>query len=90
MLAKITRGNQLIIPKEIVKKAHLKESECEYMDVQYAKGVIFLKPVVVEERISPEQYDKFISWALKETEGEYKTKSPEESINFLKKRMKKK
>ena len=90
MLAKITRGNQLTIPKEIVEKAHLKDAACEYVDVQYADGVIFLKPVTVEERISPEQYDKFISWALKESEGDYKTQSPEESTSFLKKRIKKK
>ena len=90
MLAKVTRGNQLTIPKEIVVKAHLRDSACEYVDVQYMDGVIFLKPVIVEERISSEQYDKFASWALKESEGEYKTRSPEESVHFLKKRIKKK
>ena len=89
MLAKITRGNQLTIPKEIVEKAHLVK-ESPYVDVEYNKGVIYLKPVLVEERIEPEQFDKFYAWALKEEPGDYKTNSLEDGIQHLKKRAKKK
>ena len=51
MLAKLTRGNQITIPKAMVKKAKLKEGN-DYLDVVYIKGVIVLKPVDVVERIS--------------------------------------
>lgn len=51
MLAKITRGNQVTIPKEIVEKAHIEESS-PYVEVNYSHGVIILKPVVVEDKDS--------------------------------------
>ena len=50
MLAKLTRGNQLTIPKAIVNKIHLQAGR-DYLDVSYLNGVIVLKPVDVEERI---------------------------------------
>ena len=89
MLAKITRGNQITIPKEIVKKANL-DPASPYVEVGYANGVIFLKPVEVEERISPEQWDKFIEWSLKKEPGDVTFDSAEEASQYLKKRMKKK
>ena len=67
MLAKITRSNQITIPREIIKKAHLSTAS-DYVDVQYLDGVITIKPVDVEERISPEQYEKFMRWALSDEE----------------------
>ena len=88
MLAKMTRGNQITIPKAIVKKAHL-DSAFPYMEVGYENGVIFLKPVDVQERISPEQWSKFLDWAHKKEEGDVSFESPEEAAQFLKKRMKK-
>ena len=88
LLAKVTRGNQITIPKEIVKKAHLKEAS-EYVEVGYADGQIYLKPVVVEEYISPEEYEKFIDWALKREKGDVSFSSMEEAIGYLKKRSKK-
>lgn len=88
LLAKITRGNQVTIPKEIVKKAHLDESS-PYVDVGYSNGTIILKPVLVEERISPEQFEKFREWTLKKESGDVSFGSMEEAIRHLKKRVKK-
>ena len=63
MLAKLTRGNQLTIPKDIVLRVHLQAGR-DYLDVSYLKGVIILKPVDVEERIPPECYEALIKDAL--------------------------
>jgi bifunctional DNA-binding transcriptional regulator/antitoxin component of YhaV-PrlF toxin-antitoxin module len=60
MLAKLTRGNQITIPKGIVQRAGLRTGE-DYLDVHYENGLIFLKPVDVEERIPPEAYEKFLA-----------------------------
>ena len=88
MLAKITRGNQITIPKEIVEKAHLKE-QSPYVEVGYINGIIFLRPVTVESRIRPEQFEKFQKWALAEDQEDYKSGSMEEGLRNLKKRAKK-
>lgn len=88
MLAKITRGNQVTIPKAIVEKAHLKDSS-PYVEVGYAHGVVYLKPVIVEERISPEQFDRFQEWALSQEKGDLQFDSLGEGIRHLKKRVKK-
>ena len=88
MLAKITRGNQVTIPKEIVKKAHLEETS-PYVEVNYSHGAIVLKPVTVEERIAPEQFEKFQAWALREEKEDLRFKSLEEGIRHFKKRLKK-
>ena len=69
MLAKLTRGNQLTIPKEIVKQVHLQAGR-DYLDVAYLNGVIILKPVDVEERVSPESYEKFLKDALTVRRGD--------------------
>ena len=89
MLAKITRGNQITIPKEIVQKAHLKKW-APYLEVSYEHGVICLKPVTVEEQIPAEQWDKFTEWALKKDKGDLEFSSLEEAVQHLKKRSKKK
>ena len=88
MLAKITRGNQITIPKEIVDKAHL-DSTSPYVEVNYSNGVIQLKPVVVEERINPEQFEKFQEWALKHDKNDESFSSMDEGIQHFKKRVKK-
>ena len=87
MLVKLTRGNQLTIPKVIVKKAGLK-SENDYLQVEYSNGIIYLKPVDVEERISPEVFEKFKEKSLSEEKGDI-TLSARESEDFLTKQMKK-
>ena len=63
MLAKLTRGNQLTIPKEIVDRIRLQAGR-DYLDVTYLKGVIVLKPVDVEERIPPESYEALLKDAF--------------------------
>ena len=88
MLAKVTRGNQITIPKEIVEKAHLKEAS-PYLEVDYTQGVITLKPVVVEERIAPEQFEKFQTGVLKREKGDLRFESVEEGIRHFRKRLKK-
>ena len=88
MLAKITRSNQITIPREIIKQAHL-STESDYVDVRYSDGVITIQPVDVEERISPEQYKKFLRWALGRQEGDLEFDSPDAALDHLKKIAKK-
>lgn len=63
MLSKLTRGNQLTIPKEIVDRIQLRAGR-DYLDVSYLHGVIILKPVDVEERIPPESYAALLKHAF--------------------------
>lgn len=63
MLAKLTRGNQFTIPKEIADRLHLQAGR-DYLDVSLLHGVIILKPVDVEERVPPEAYEALIREAL--------------------------
>ncbi|MBI4698051.1 MAG: AbrB/MazE/SpoVT family DNA-binding domain-containing protein [Nitrospirae bacterium] len=88
MLTKLTRGNQITIPKPIVEKARLK-SGTDYLQVEYHEGVIYLKPVEVEERISPEVFEKFQRHILKK-EREDVLVDEEEAEDFLSKRAKRK
>lgn len=88
MLAKITRGSQLTIPKEIVQRAAISK-DSPYVDVAYENGVIYLRPVIVEERIAPEQFEKFKRWALKKDKGDLEFKSLKEGAAYLRKRMRK-
>ena len=73
MLTKRTRGNQITIPKEIVMKARLKETD-EYFDIVYEHGVIIIKPVEIEDRIPPEAYEKLIRRGLKREPGDVSSK----------------
>lgn len=86
MLAKLTRGNQVTIPKPIVKQAGLREG-AEYLDVQYVKGVICLKPVDVEERIPPEAYERLLEGAKRIEPGDVVV-DEREAVEFLRRRMK--
>ena len=87
MLAKLTRGNQLTIPKQVIQQAHLQVGR-DYLDVVYAHGVIVLKPVDVEDRIPPEAYEALIRDALTVKPGDIL--SDERSVDsVLKRRIKK-
>ncbi len=88
MLTKLTRGNQITIPKPIIEKAHLKSGN-DYLDVEYREGVIYLKPVEVEERIAPEVFEKFQKQALKKERDDILV-DEKEAEGFLSKRAKKK
>ncbi len=87
MLAKVTRGNQVTIPKEIVRKAHLKEGN-DYVDVEYANGIIVLKPVEVEERVAPEELERFARAVQRREPGDVKA-NPKETVEGLLRRWKK-
>jgi bifunctional DNA-binding transcriptional regulator/antitoxin component of YhaV-PrlF toxin-antitoxin module len=87
MLAKLTRGNQITIPKEIVLQARLKQGN-DYLDIEYSDGLIYLKPIELEERIPHEVLEKFQSQAAKMEKGDILLKG-QEAEGFLKKRAKK-
>jgi len=88
MLTKLTRGNQITIPKPIIEKAHLKSGN-DYLDVEYREGVIYLKPVEVEERIAPEVFEKFQKQVSKKERDDILV-DEKEAEGFLSKRAKKK
>ncbi len=69
MLAKLTRGNQLTIPKEIVDRIRLQAGR-DYLDVSYLNGTIVLKPVDVEERVPPEAYEALLNEAFMVKRGD--------------------
>ena len=87
MLAKLTRGNQLTIPKGVIEQAHLKVGR-DYLDVVYTHGVIVLKPVDVEERVPQEAYEALLKDAFIVKSGD--VVSDERTADaVLKRRMKK-
>lgn len=86
MLSKLTRGNQITIPKSIIERAGLKIGR-DYIDVEYVDGVIYLKPVDIEERISKEDLEKLKKKALKEDKADV-TLSAKEAEGFLAQRAK--
>jgi AbrB family looped-hinge helix DNA binding protein len=81
MLTKLTRGNQITIPKPVIEKAHLKAGS-DYLEVEYRKGIICLRPVDVEERIAPEIFEKFQKQVLKKEQGDVAVDA-EEGEEFL-------
>ena len=87
MLAKVTRGNQVTIPKAIAMKAHIRNGN-DYVDVSYEKGVILIKPVDVEERIPPEALDRFEAKVSKREPGDKTFTSMDEAIKYLRGRQK--
>jgi len=86
MLTKLTRGNQITIPKPVIEKAHLKAGT-DYLEVEYREGVICLKPVDVEERIAPEVFDKLQERALRKERGDVEVDA-KEGEGFLSRRAK--
>ncbi len=82
MLAKLTRGNQVTIPKEVVRQAHLREGN-DYVDVEYTNGIICLKPVEVEERIPPESFGRFARAVQRREPGDVKAKDREAVRDLL-------
>ncbi|MBI4355283.1 MAG: AbrB/MazE/SpoVT family DNA-binding domain-containing protein [Candidatus Omnitrophica bacterium] len=69
MLAKLSRGNQLTIPKSLVERAGLKAGR-DYVEAVYTHGTIVLKPVDVEERVPPEAYERLLEHAFKVEKGD--------------------
>lgn len=87
MLAKLSRGNQLTIPKDIVDRIRLQAGR-DYLEVTYLHGMIILKPVDVEERVSPESYEKFLQDVLTIRPGDI-VADERTADNVLKRRIKK-
>ena len=87
MLAKLTRGNQLTIPKPIVQRAGLKAGR-DYLSVMYLKGIICLKPVEIKERIPAAAYDALIKEAFTIQPGDI-VADERTAAQVLKRRMKK-
>ena len=87
MLAKLTRGNQLTIPKKIVDRISLRAGR-DYLDVTYLNGVIVLKPVDVEERVPPESYEALLKDAFTVKPGDI-VADERSAATVLKRRLKK-
>lgn len=87
MLSKLTRGNQITIPRPIVERAGLKVGR-DYLEVEYAQGIIYLKPVDIEERIPVEDLERLKKKALKEEKGDI-TVTVKEAEGFLARRARK-
>lgn len=88
MLTKLTRGNQITIPKPVIEKAQLKAGS-DYLEVEYREGIIYLRPVDVEERIAPEVFEAFQKQVFKKERGDVPV-DEKESMDFLLRRTKKK
>lgn len=86
MLSKLTRNNQITIPMSIIKRAGLKIGR-DYIDVEYINGIIYLKPVDIEERVPYEDLEKLKKKALKEEKSDV-TLSAKEAEGFLARRLK--
>ena len=92
MLAKISRKNQLTLPRRVVDQLGFSPDEEKYVNVEVHGNTAIMKPVVVtiEEKMSEEQAEEFRSWALKHESGDVSFDSAEKATKFLKNRMKKK
>lgn len=87
MLTKLTRGNQVTIPKAIMERAGLKHKR-DYFNVEYVDGVICLMPVDIEARIAKETFEKFQKAALKISKGDISA-DEDTAGEILRSRMKK-
>jgi bifunctional DNA-binding transcriptional regulator/antitoxin component of YhaV-PrlF toxin-antitoxin module len=88
MLVKRTRGNQVSIPKRILEAAGIVEGDI-YFDIACQQGVICLKPVSVEEKISDHAYEELLRWARKTEPKDKVFGTGQEAIDYLKRVAKK-
>lgn len=88
MLVKRTRGNQVSLPKQVLREAGIGEAD-RYFDVQFRHGIICLKPVTVEDKISDRAYEELLRWAGKAEAGDRTFRSGREAVDYLKKISKK-
>jgi AbrB family looped-hinge helix DNA binding protein len=86
MLAKLTRGNQITIPKSIVERLGLKMGK-DYVDIEYEDGIVYLRPVDIEDRIPAEAWGKFKKKTLEKEKGDV-TLTAREAEGFLARRAK--
>ncbi|PIR65868.1 MAG: hypothetical protein COW11_04970 [Candidatus Omnitrophica bacterium CG12_big_fil_rev_8_21_14_0_65_43_15] len=87
MISKLTRANQITIPRAIVAKIGLNAGS-DYFEIGYQDGIIYLKPLSIEERIPKEVLEKIKNRALKEGKGDI-TINAKEAEGFLVKRARK-
>ena len=88
MLVKRTRGNQVSIPKRLLERAKISDDD-RFFDAEYRNGVIVLKPVIVEEKISDNAYKELLRWAAKTEPGDKVFASGREAVEHLKRISKK-
>lgn len=88
MLTKRTRGNQVTLPKDLIKKAQLSEEDI-YFDITYKNGAFSMKPVSlrIEEKISDEAFASFAQLAFKKEKGDRDFANVSEAEKFLRKRI---
>jgi hypothetical protein len=88
MLTKRTRGNQVTLPKDLIKKAQLSEEDI-YFDITYKNGAFSMKPVSlkIEEKISDEAFASFAQLAFKKEKGDRDFSNVSEAEKFLRKRI---
>lgn len=91
MLAKISRKNQLTLPKKVVERLGFSPDEAKYVDVVIEGNTAIMKPVTVtiEEKIGEEQWKRFRERSLDHTH-DLAFEDEEEATHFLKKRLRKK
>ena len=83
MLVKRSRKNQVALPKAILERAGLGPEDV-YFSVGYRQGAIILRPVEIEEKISPEALARFKTKVLKGQRGDRPFRSMEALVNDLK------
>ena len=69
MLVKRSRKNQVALPKAVLEQAGLGPEDV-YFSVVYKSGAIILRPVEIEEKISPEALARFEAKAFKREPGD--------------------
>jgi len=87
MLVKKSKKNQIAIPKMVLERAGLGEQDV-YFECDYTDGRIYLAPVEIEEKISPEALARFKAKVLKGQPGDRTFRSMEALIQDLKRRRK--
>ncbi len=89
MLTKRTSGNQITLPKNLIKKAQLSEEDI-YFDITYKNGVFSMRPVSlkIEEKINDKDFASFAQLAFEREKGDKDFASVSEAEKFLRKRIK--
>ena len=82
MVVKRSSKNQVAIPKAVLERAGLGPHDI-YFDVEYEKGRIVLKPLQLEEKISPESLGRFEKKTLKKESGDQTYASMVEAMRGL-------
>lgn len=74
MLTKMTRNNQVTIPRAIVNQIGLRAGS-DYLEVVYNNGRIVMKPVTIEEKIPVEALRKLVKRAGQRRRGDVEIKA---------------